>query len=56
VLQDLKLIDQKYSPDYVHLIDNAVTPAFLKALSKNESGFKWYGFVRFEKEFLNRLK
>jgi len=54
VLQDLKLIDQKYSPDYVHLIDNAVTPAFLKALSKNESGFKWYGFVRFEKEFLNR--
>ena len=54
VLQDLKSIDQKYAPDYVHLIDNAVTPAFLKALSKNKFGFKWYGFVRFEKEFLDQ--
>ena len=54
VLQDLKLIDQKYSPDYVHLLDNAVTPAFLKALSTNKFGFKWYGFVRFEKEFLDQ--
>ena len=53
VLQDLKLVDQKYAPDYIHLIDNAVTPAFLKALSKNKFGFKWYGFVRFEKEFLD---
>ena len=53
VLADLKQIDQKYSPDYIHLIDNAVTPAFLKALSKNTFGFKWYGFVRFEKEFLD---
>jgi radical SAM superfamily enzyme YgiQ (UPF0313 family) len=54
VLQDLKLIDQKYAPDYVHLIDNAVTPAFLKAVSKNKFRFKWYGFVRFEKEFLDQ--
>ena len=54
VLKDLKVIDQKYKPSYVHLIDNAVTPAFLKAVSKNNFGFKWYGFVRFEKEFLNR--
>jgi len=54
VLQDLKQIDQTYHPDYVHLIDNAVTPAFLKAVSKNKFGFKWYGFVRFEKELLNQ--
>ncbi|MBC2705874.1 radical SAM protein [Desulfobacula sp.] len=53
VLQDLKAVDQKYAPDYIHLIDNAVTPAFLKALAKNKFGFKWYGFVRFEKEFLD---
>ncbi|HGY11585.1 MAG TPA: radical SAM protein, partial [Desulfobacterales bacterium] len=43
VLKDLKVIDQKYKPSYVHLIDNAVTPAFLKAVSKNNFGFKWYG-------------
>ncbi|MCP3871844.1 MAG: radical SAM protein [Desulfobacteraceae bacterium] len=54
VLDDLKVIDRKYKPDYVHLIDNAVTPAFLKALSMNTFGFKWYGFVRFEKEFLDQ--
>jgi len=54
VLQDLKSIDKKYAPDYIHLIDNAVTPAFLKAVSKNKFGFKWYGFVRFEKEFLDQ--
>ncbi len=53
VLKDLKEIDEKYAPDYIHLIDNAVTPAFLKALSKNRFGFKWYGFVRFEREFLD---
>ena len=53
VLQDLKEIDQKYTPDYIHFIDNAVTPAFLKAVSKNKFGFKWYGFVKFEKEFLD---
>jgi len=53
VLKDLKTVDQNYAPDYVHLIDNAVTPAFLKALSTNRFGFKWYGFVRFEKELLD---
>lgn len=54
VLQDLDSIDQKYSPDYIHFIDNAVTPAFLKALSKKRCSFKWYGFVRFEKELMNQ--
>ena len=53
VLEDLKKMNREYAPDYVHFIDNAVTPAFLKALSQTDLGFKWYGFVRFEKEFLN---
>ena len=54
MMEDLKYIEQKYSPDYIHFIDNAVTPAFLKALSKEVFSFKWYGFVRFEKELLDR--
>jgi len=53
VLADLKKMTQKYSPDYVHFIDNAVTPAFLRTLSETQLGFKWYGFVRFEREFLS---
>ncbi len=53
VLQDLKIIDKKYSPDYIHFIDNAVTPAFLKVMSMEKFKFKWYGFVRFEKELMD---
>ena len=53
VLEDLKIMNKQFSPDYVHFIDNAVTPAFLRALSTTTLGFKWYGFVRFEKEFLD---
>jgi radical SAM superfamily enzyme YgiQ (UPF0313 family) len=53
VLEDVKQMSQDYHPEYVHFIDNAITPAFLKALSKTRLGFKWYGFVRFEKDFLN---
>jgi len=53
ILKDLKIIEKKYFPEYIHFIDNAVTPAFLKAISREQFKFKWYGFVRFEKDFLN---
>ncbi len=53
MLADLRAIEDRYRPDYVHLIDNAVTPAFLKTLSMETFGFRWYGFVRFEKELLD---
>jgi len=53
IIEDLKQMNKDYHPDYVHFIDNAITPACLKALSKTQPGFKWYGFVRFEKDFLN---
>lgn len=54
VLADVKSMDEQFAPDYVHFIDNAMTPAFLRALSQEPGlGFKWYGFVRFEREFLS---
>lgn len=53
VMADIKCLNRKYRPDYIHFVDNAITPSFLKALSQQNSGFQWYGFVRFEKEFLN---
>ncbi|MCF6245874.1 MAG: radical SAM protein [Desulfobacula sp.] len=53
VLDDVKNMAKAYQPDVIHFIDNAVTPAFMKTLSQEDSGFKWYGFVRFEKEFLS---
>jgi len=51
VIEDLEAMAKSCSPDVVHFIDNAVTPAFLRALAKREFSFKWYGFVRFEKDF-----
>jgi hypothetical protein len=46
---------QNHHPDVVHFIDNAVTPAFLRTLSRRTCAFKWYGFVRFEKDFADPL-
>jgi len=51
VVEDLEAMAGAHSPDVVHFIDNAVTPAFMRAMSKREFPFKWYGFVRFEKDF-----
>ena len=53
VMADIKCFNRKYRPDYIHFVDNAITPSFLDALSQQNQGFQWYGFVRFEKEFLN---
>jgi radical SAM superfamily enzyme YgiQ (UPF0313 family) len=53
VLENLKILDRKYQPDYVHFIDNAVPPAFLRAMSLEKFSFKWYGFIRFEKDLLS---
>ncbi len=53
VMADVTAMAGKNHPDVVHFVDNAMTPAFLKALSGQETGFKWYGFVRFERDFLD---
>ena len=50
-VEDIEAMTRTHHPDVVHFIDNAVTPALLKALSKKHFEFKWYGFVRFEKDF-----
>lgn len=51
VLEDVRTMESQYRPDLVHFIDNAMTPAFLRALSVQEFTFQWYGFVRFESVF-----
>jgi len=51
VLSDTLTLAQRFNPDVIHFIDDAVTPAFLKALAGagTDLPFTWYGFVRFEK-------
>lgn len=55
VLADVREMDRRHQPETVHFIDNAMTPAFLRALaaSAGDIRFNWYGFVRFEKDFLD---
>ncbi|MCF8112925.1 MAG: radical SAM protein [Desulfotignum sp.] len=52
VLADVMTLYRQYKPDTIHFIDNAMTPAFLRALAAagRDIPFSWYGFVRFEKD------
>lgn len=37
-------------PALIHIVDNAISPAVLKALVKDPPGSPWYGFVRMTQE------
>ncbi len=50
-LADVAEFNRRYRPDHVHFTDNSITPGFLRAMAETRMGFKWYGFVRFEKDF-----
>jgi len=38
---------ERYRPGCIHLLDNAISPALLRALADNPPGASWYGFARF---------
>jgi hypothetical protein len=57
----LKALCERHKPALLHLTDNAVSPALLKALAANPPGAPWYGFVRItphlaDPDFCNALK
>jgi hypothetical protein len=47
-VKDLQYLVETTSPSLVHLLDNAVSPATLQALSRATGIGSWYGFARFE--------
>jgi hypothetical protein len=52
---------QRYKPGLIHLVDNALSPAFLKMIIENPPGAPWYGFARVAPElqdddFCKRLR
>jgi radical SAM superfamily enzyme YgiQ (UPF0313 family) len=57
VIEDLKNLYKKHKHNYVHFIDNAISPSLMKALATNkaesEMSFSWYGFARIRKELQN---
>ncbi|HXE96609.1 MAG TPA: radical SAM protein [Dongiaceae bacterium] len=48
VIADLKLLTEQTGPILIHLLDNAVSPALLRALAANPPGAEWYGFARID--------
>ncbi|MDD2308523.1 MAG: radical SAM protein [Desulfuromonadaceae bacterium] len=48
VLSDLKLLIEQSKPILIHLLDNAISPALLRALAENPPGTPWYGFARID--------
>ncbi len=43
---DLQVLLARHRPVLIHLLDNAVSPALMKALVENPPGVPWYGFAR----------
>ena len=50
ILADLDSLCNRYSPDYVHFVDDALSPSFLRAMAARTFSFTWYGFVRFTRD------
>lgn len=46
VLEDIDRLVQQTSPALIHFLDNAISPALLKALAARPPGVNWYGFAR----------
>ena len=48
-LEELQVLTEQMNPALIHLLDNAISPALLKALAQEPLGFSWYGFMRVTK-------
>jgi len=47
---DLDALIAKTKPVLVHLLDNAVSPALMRAIAEKPLGVPWYGFARMNKD------
>lgn len=45
-VQDLHMLIARFQPALIHFVDNALSPALLKALAASPLGAPWYGFAR----------
>ncbi len=46
VLSDMRILTEQTAPILIHLLDNAISPSLLQALTENPPGTPWYGFAR----------
>lgn len=50
VLADLSQLTARTTPSLIHFLDNAISPALMRGLSKEPPGVRWYGFSRIAPE------
>jgi len=50
VMADLNALIVKHNPVLIHMLDNSVNPAIMRALAENPIGVPWYGFARISRE------
>ncbi len=48
LLQSVRGMAERMGPRMIHWLDNALSPAFLRALIEAPPGIPWFGFTRFE--------
>ena len=53
VTVELSALVKKAKPVLVHLLDNSVSPALMRALAEEPLEVPWYGFARFGKELMD---
>jgi hypothetical protein len=53
VMIELHDLIEERQPVLLHLLDNAISPALLRALTEQPPGVPWYGFVRIGRELTN---
>jgi hypothetical protein len=46
VLEDIRQLSAETSPVLLHFLDNAISPALLRAIVEDSPGIPWYGFAR----------
>jgi radical SAM superfamily enzyme YgiQ (UPF0313 family) len=46
VIHDLLSLVDRQKPVLIHLLDNAISPSLMKAISEHPIGVPWYGFTR----------
>jgi len=49
-LADLSSLTRETKPALIHLLDNAISPALMRAFAEKPMGVPWYGFARISKE------
>jgi len=53
VIGDLLRLLDHHKPSLIHLLDNAISPSLMKAISEHPPGAPWYGFARFTRHLLD---